>query len=424
MSDFTDFTQASDIADTDKLVGHSGTASGAERGILWSLIKSKLKTYFDTLYAAITHTHAQSDITDLTTDLAGKAASSHTHAQSDITNLTSDLAGKAASSHTHAQSDVTNLVTDLAGKQPLASVLTNTTASFTTAQESKLAGIEASADVTDAGNVGSAIHGATGKTTPVDADTIPLIDSEASNVLKKLTWANLKATLKTYFDTVYTTAAAALSAAQAIKLDDFATPDDNTDLDATTGRHGLLPKLGGGTTNFLRADGTWAAPSGSGGGTKTYAVLQPWDGIPPASNGATRDTRNGIRVLDFDDTTDESVTFDNLIMPEAASLGSGLKVRLWLMATSATSGDFRYTAEFERCNTDQDADSFDTATAGTVTVHATSGTPFELEITATAIDSIAAGELYRLRITRTPSNGADTAAGDAELRGVEIRSAA
>ena len=44
-----------------------------------------------------------------------------------------------------------------------------------------------------------------------------------------------------------------------IKLDDLATPDDNTDLDATTGRHGLLPKLGGGTSNFLRADGSWAS---------------------------------------------------------------------------------------------------------------------------------------------------------------------
>lgn len=45
------------------------------------------------------------------------------------------------------------------------------------------------------------------------------------------------------------------------KLDDFGTPDDNTDLNATTSYHGLLPKLGGGTTNYLRADGTWAAPS-------------------------------------------------------------------------------------------------------------------------------------------------------------------
>ncbi len=46
-------------------------------------------------------------------------------------------------------------------------------------------------------------HAATGKTTPVDADEMPLVDSAASNVLKKVTWANLKATLKTYFDTLY-----------------------------------------------------------------------------------------------------------------------------------------------------------------------------------------------------------------------------
>lgn len=47
------------------------------------------------------------------------------------------------------------------------------------------------------------VHAATSKTTPVDADELPLIDSAASNVLKKLTWANLKATAKTYFDTLY-----------------------------------------------------------------------------------------------------------------------------------------------------------------------------------------------------------------------------
>lgn len=46
-------------------------------------------------------------------------------------------------------------------------------------------------------------HAATSKTTPVDNDELPLVDSAASNVLKKLTWSNLKATLKTYFDTLY-----------------------------------------------------------------------------------------------------------------------------------------------------------------------------------------------------------------------------
>lgn len=48
------------------------------------------------------------------------------------------------------------------------------------------------------------------------------------------------------------------------KLDDFGAPDDNTDLNSTTSYHGLLPKLGGGTTNYLRSDGVWATPSGSG----------------------------------------------------------------------------------------------------------------------------------------------------------------
>ncbi len=51
--------------------------------------------------------------------------------------------------------------------------------------------------------LGGKINGADGKTTPVDADEIGLSDSAASNVLKKLTWANIKATLKSYFDTLY-----------------------------------------------------------------------------------------------------------------------------------------------------------------------------------------------------------------------------
>lgn len=46
-------------------------------------------------------------------------------------------------------------------------------------------------------------HAASSKATPVDADEMPLVDSAASNVLKRLTWANLKATLKAYLDTLY-----------------------------------------------------------------------------------------------------------------------------------------------------------------------------------------------------------------------------
>ena len=42
------------------------------------------------------------------------------------------------------------------------------------------------------------VHAATEKTTPADADELGLIDSATSYVLKKLTWANVKATLLTW----------------------------------------------------------------------------------------------------------------------------------------------------------------------------------------------------------------------------------
>jgi hypothetical protein len=44
-----------------------------------------------------------------------------------------------------------------------------------------------------------AIQNVASKATPVDADLIPIVDSAASNVLKKLTWANLKTTLANLF---------------------------------------------------------------------------------------------------------------------------------------------------------------------------------------------------------------------------------
>jgi hypothetical protein len=47
------------------------------------------------------------------------------------------------------------------------------------------------------------LHESDEKTTPADDDEIGLLDSAASFVLKKLTWANLKAALKSYFDTLY-----------------------------------------------------------------------------------------------------------------------------------------------------------------------------------------------------------------------------
>lgn len=54
-------------------------------------------------------------------------------------------------------------------------------------------------------SMGALITGATAKATPVDADMIPITDSAASNILKKVSWLNIKATIKAYTDTLYAT---------------------------------------------------------------------------------------------------------------------------------------------------------------------------------------------------------------------------
>jgi len=94
--------------------------------------------------------------------------------------------------------------------------------------------------------------------------------------------------------------------ADAIKLDDLAAPDDNTDLDATLSAHGLLPKLGGGTTDFLRADGTWAEPPASAG----------WDG--------------DIADIDLDGGTDigADLADDDLILVDDGAAGANRKSAL------------------------------------------------------------------------------------------------
>jgi hypothetical protein len=64
--------------------------------------------------------------------------------------------------------------------------------------------------------------------------------------------------------------------ADPIKLDDLAAPDDNTDLDATTLRHGLMAKA-----DKVKLDGI---PPGGGGGVTIYAT------VPGPGTGANGDT--------------------------------------------------------------------------------------------------------------------------------------
>jgi hypothetical protein len=191
----------------------------------------------------------------------------------------------------------------------------------------------------------------------------------------------------------------------------------------------LRPNPSATTTAFSifkpNASGTLALTSDiPSGGSKTYAVFTATDNQPPATAFATLDTRNSIAVLDFDDTTDESAVFVSII-PEGASLGSGLKIRLHWMSTNQTSNNVVWDVSLERMTTDLDADSFDTIASGTAAANTTqSGILTVTEITLTTIDSVTAGDGFRLKVTRDANNASDTMTGDAELVVCEVRSAA
>lgn len=150
-------------------------------------------------------------------------------------------------------------------------------------------------------------------------------------------------------------------------------------------------------------------------------VFTPHSNNPPSSNYATFDTRNGLLVLDFDASTDESALFTGVLPPNYA--GGGLSVSLHWMATSATSGSCRWQTAVERHQAgtdDQDSDSFAAANSAGTAAAAPSGTEMVTAVTHAAggqMDSLAAGERFRLKVTRDAdgTSGTDDMVGDAEL---------
>jgi hypothetical protein len=92
------------------------------------------------------------------------------------------------------------------------------------------------------GNVAVDTHAATGKSTPVNADEIPLVDSAASFGLKKITWANLVARV------VATLTSSSVGLGNVDNTHDADKPisDDTQDaLDLKVNIAGLLATIGG-----------------------------------------------------------------------------------------------------------------------------------------------------------------------------------
>jgi len=152
-------------------------------------------------------------------------------------------------------------------------------------------------------------------------------------------------------------------------------------------------------------------------------IFTPLHNEPPTANVATLDTRNQHPVLDFA-LTEEAVF--SAVMPRHYG-GNGITVYLHYAMTTAVADDIKLETAFERIGDQQldiDGDSFAAAqNTGDITVPGTSGLVDIVSTTHThgaQMDSIAVGEGFRMKVTRTAVSGTD-ATGDLELVFIEIK---
>ena len=155
------------------------------------------------------------------------------------------------------------------------------------------------------------------------------------------------------------------------------------------------------------------------------AEFGPLNNEPPTTAPATFDVRNDHPVLDFDAAADESAIF-TVIMPQHYA-GGGLTVKVHYAMSTATANGVRLDVAIEKIGDEQqdiDADGFAAVQSVTDTVPATSGHVGVATVTFTdgaQMDSVVAGDAYRVKVTRDADHAGDDATGDLELVGVEIR---
>ena len=256
------------LADSDTFAIIDSQASYSLKEYTYLRLKTYLKDYFDYVYAAVLGAD-DNYVTDAEKTVIGNTSNTNTGDQTSIVGITGSKAefdtavsdgnitfdGDAPTAHKSAHVTGGSDVIDNAVSVGNAGLMTG-------ADKKRLDDIETGADVTDSVNIASSIVGTAAKATPVDADTLPLIDSADTSSLKEVLWSQVKATLKTYFDTLYNLYSHPNHSGDVTSSGDGATTIATGVVDIAMHSATGTP----GATNYYRGDNTWSVPAGG-----TYA---------------------------------------------------------------------------------------------------------------------------------------------------------
>lgn len=106
----------------------------------------------------------------------------------------------------------------------------------------------------------------------------------------------------------------------------------------TSTTKGLAPLSGGGTTNFLRADGTWAAPAGGGGGaTIAKSILS-------STQANSTVTPAVLTDCTFTLTPGQSLTLDAILIFQSAATTTGGALGIRVAQGAGANGNARGSA--------------------------------------------------------------------------------
>lgn len=294
------------VSDGDKvgiIVSGTGTIWTVKDGSITALM---LGSSAIALFAAASHSHIIANVIGLQAALDGKASAAHTHVAADVTDFAATTRGTVLTGYAAAGSRIALAAGDtvLGAFGKIGKWLNDLAAIAFTGSASDLStGTLPAArfdDTAHGARAGGALHanaiaaGAAGFMTGADKTKLDGLTSNATHTgdasgATVLTLAtvngnvgsfglagsvaqfvvNAKGLITSAVNVAISIASTAISdstaagramltaataAAQTALLDVF-----------TSGAKGLTPASGGGTANFLRADGTWAAPGGGGG---------------------------------------------------------------------------------------------------------------------------------------------------------------